>query len=75
LQSAEVELVAILGRTQVTLGQILGMKVGDVIALDIGQTIVAEVDHVPVMECRYGLKRGQYALKVERFITQEDTQR
>ncbi len=69
LQTAEVELVANLGATQVTLGQILRMKAGDVIPFDLGETIVAEVDHVPVLECRYGLQHGQYALKVERFIS------
>jgi flagellar motor switch protein FliM len=51
------------------------MKVGDVIPLDIGETIVAEVDHVPVMECRYGLQHGQYALKVERFIAPDRTEK
>ena len=68
LQTAEVELVAHLGKSQIKLGQVLGLKVGDVIPFNIEDTITAEVDHVPVMECRYGLQRGQYALKVERFI-------
>jgi flagellar motor switch protein FliM len=68
LQTADVELVATLGTTQITLGQILRMKVGDVIPFDVPETIVAEVGRVPVMECRYGLQNGQYALKVERFM-------
>jgi len=63
-----VELVANLGTTEITLGQIRNMKAGDVIPFDIDETITVEVDHVPVMECRYGLQHGQYALKVERFI-------
>lgn len=75
LQSADVELVANLGTTQVTLGQIINMKVGDVIPFNIGETITAEVDRVPVMECRYGLQHGQYALKVERFIAPEKTEK
>lgn len=75
LQAADVELVANLGTTEITLGQILGMKAGDVIPFDIGETIVAEVDHVPVMECRYGLQHGQYALRVERFIAPDKTEK
>lgn len=75
LQSAEVELVAHLGTTQITLGQILGMKTGDVIPFNIEETITAEVGHVPVMECRYGLQHGQYALKVERFIAPDKTEK
>ncbi|MFZ5509942.1 MAG: flagellar motor switch protein FliM [Pseudomonadota bacterium] len=73
LQSAEVELVATLGGTDITLGEILRMKVGDVIPLHIEDTIVAAVDHVPVMECRYGIQNGQYALKVERFLGAGDS--
>ena len=75
LQTAEVELVARLGTTQITLGQIQGMKAGDIIPFNIEETITAEVDHVPVMECRYGLQHGQYALRVERFIAPDKTEK
>ncbi|MCC6657959.1 MAG: flagellar motor switch protein FliM [Rhodocyclaceae bacterium] len=75
LQTAEVELVAMLGRSQITLGRILNLKAGDVIPFNVEETLSAEVDHVPVMECRYGLQNGQYALKVERFITPDGADR
>jgi flagellar motor switch protein FliM len=68
VQTAEVELTAVLGRTAVTFNQILKMKAGDVIAFDIPQAITAAVDGVPVMECHYGLFNGQYALKVEKML-------
>ena len=71
LQGADVQLVTRLGSTQVTLRDILNMKPGDVIPIQIPDLVVAEVDRVPVMECRYGIQNGQYALKVERFIAQE----
>ncbi len=71
LQSADVELVARLGSRDITLGQIIKMKAGDIIPFDIAETIVAEVSNTPVMECRYGLQNGQYALKVERFLAAE----
>ena len=71
LQTADIELVARLGTAQITLGQILNMKAGDVIPISIGETVIAEVDHVPVMEARYGIQNGQYALKLERFISPE----
>lgn len=68
VQSAEVELTATLGQTAVTFNQILKMKSGDVIAFDIPEAITATVDGVPVMECRYGLFNGQYALRVEKML-------
>ncbi|MCM8596253.1 flagellar motor switch protein FliM [Accumulibacter sp.] len=73
LKNAEVEITARLATTTVSLRQILAMKVGDVVPLDIPETIVAYVDDVPLMECRYGQQGGQYALKIERFTHSEDS--
>ncbi|MCE5182553.1 MAG: flagellar motor switch protein FliM [Betaproteobacteria bacterium] len=69
MQTAEVNLVANLGETAITLGQILNMKAGDVISLDIPEAIIAAVDGVPVLECNYGVLNGQYALKVNKIIS------
>src|SRR5512135_359922 len=68
VQAAEVDLVANLGRAPVTLEQVLNMKVGDVISLDIPEAVVAEVDGVAVLECKYGVLNGQYALKVNKIL-------
>jgi flagellar motor switch protein FliM len=68
VQLADVELVAKLGQTQVTLHQILNMKAGDVIGLDLQPTLTTEVDGVPVFECRYGVLNGQYSIKVEKVL-------
>ena len=72
IKNAEIELVANLGQKPVTLNQILKMKMGDIIALDIPQSVVAEVDNVPVMECKYGVFNGQYALKVDKMLNAPD---
>ncbi|MBB5192941.1 flagellar motor switch protein FliM [Silvimonas terrae] len=72
VQNAEVDLVATLGNTQVTLGDILNLKSGDVISLEIPQAIVADVDGVPLLECNYGILNGQYALKVNKILSNAD---
>ena len=69
LKDAEVEIAAQLASTTVTLGQILKMQTGDIIPISIPDKIVANVDNIPLMECRYGQQGGQYALKIERFVT------
>lgn len=71
LQGAEVEIVAHLGSSTISLGQILKLKAGDVIPITIPDKIMANVDNIPLMECRYGQQNGQYALKVERFVASE----
>jgi flagellar motor switch protein FliM len=68
VQSAEIELVAVLGQAHATVDHILKMQVGDVIPLEVGDNITALVDNVPVMECKYGVFNGQYALKVEKLL-------
>jgi flagellar motor switch protein FliM len=69
IQLAEVEIVADLGTAQVSLGDIVNMKVGDVIPLDIPKTVEAKVDGIPVMECAYGKFNGQYTLRVEKLLS------
>ncbi|WP_371324746.1 flagellar motor switch protein FliM [Dechloromonas sp. ZY10] len=69
LQDAEVEIVASLASGRITLGQILTLKPGDVIPIQIPERLTALVDNVPLMECSYGQQNGQYALKVEKFVS------
>jgi flagellar motor switch protein FliM len=69
VQSAEVTLLVNLAQVQVTLNQILKMQVGDVIPLDIPEFVTASVDGVPVMECRYGVSNGKYALRMEKMLS------
>jgi flagellar motor switch protein FliM len=74
LKMAEVELRVPLAKTEVTLGQVVNFKVGDVIPIDIGDHVQAMVDGVPVMDCRYGLQNNQVALKIERFLALDEAQ-
>jgi flagellar motor switch protein FliM len=68
VQIAEVDLVADLGGSSLTLREVMEMKVGDILPLQIPNTITAEIGGVPVLECQYGERNGQYAVKVKRFI-------
>jgi flagellar motor switch protein FliM len=68
VQSADVELVVNLGHAELTVQQLLNMQLGDVISLDVAKPLLAEVDSVPVMECKCGVFNGQYALQVDRLL-------
>lgn len=72
VQDAEVELVVNLGQAPVTLRQIIDLKVGDVISLDLPEAVIAQVDGIPLFECHYGQKNGQLALKVDRVLQTHD---
>lgn len=73
IQVAEVELVATLGTGKASFDDILNMKVGDIIPLNVPEQIQATVDGVPVMDCTYGVLNGQYALKVEKLLANTDS--
>ena len=68
IQIAEVEIVADLGTTKVTLEDILNMKIGDIIPLHVPEVVSAKVDGTPIMECKYGVFNGQYDLRVEKLL-------
>ncbi len=64
IQAAEIELTAVLGQATTTVDQVLKMKTGDFIPLEVPENVIANVSGVPVMECKYGVFNNQYALKV-----------
>tara|TARA_Y100000034_G_C6674103_1_gene296094 strand:- start:243 stop:626 length:384 start_codon:yes stop_codon:yes gene_type:complete len=68
VQMAEVDLVASLASTQLTVADIMELRIGDVIPVEIDKVIEARVDNVPVFNCSYGTSGGQYALKVEEVL-------
>jgi flagellar motor switch protein FliM len=69
IQGAEVDLVATLAHTQATVEQLLALKPGDFLELDLDPTIQAKVDGVPVFDCSYGTSNGHYAVKIDRLIS------
>ena len=68
IQAAEVEIVADLATAPATVEQLLALKPGDFIELDLDPAIQAKVDGVPVLDCHYGTANGRYALKIDRLI-------
>lgn len=74
VHAVDIKLVAKLATATVSLRDIANFKVGDIIPLEIPETITAHVDGVNVLEAKYGIQGGRYALKVERIIPPEDTE-
>ena len=69
IQAANVELVAHLAHAPATVEQLLALKPGDFIELDLNKIIEVKVDGVPLLSAQYGTSHGNYALKVERILT------
>jgi len=73
LQEAEVELEVPLASKKIMLADIMNLNVGDIIPMPIEAEVPVRVDGVPIMACRYGVRNGQYALQIERFLAQEES--
>lgn len=68
VQSAEVTLVAELGKTELTVAELMGLRVGDFIEFERPEHVVASVGGVPLLQCRFGTHNKKYALRVERSL-------
>jgi flagellar motor switch protein FliM len=69
IQAAEVDLVTELAHAPATVEQLLALKPGDFIELDMNPLVQAHVDGVPVFDCYYGTANGHYAIKIDRMLT------
>jgi flagellar motor switch protein FliM len=70
LRDAEVEVTIEVGRTEILSGELLKLKVGDIISLDkdISEALVALVQGVPKFIGRAGSYKGNKAFKVETYF-------
>jgi flagellar motor switch protein FliM len=74
IKDAELDLTAELGHAQATIGELMALKPGDFIELDLAETIVAKSDGVPIFQCRYGVSNGRYAIRIQDFLSTPQAQ-
>jgi flagellar motor switch protein FliM len=70
VETADVDLEVTLTETTLSLGEILEMRPGDVIPVEIPPRLVARVGDVPVFWAKFGVSRGKLSLKVEQPVRQ-----
>jgi flagellar motor switch protein FliM len=68
IKVAEIELTAELGHARATVGELMALKPGDFIELDLAETLTVKSDGVPVFDCRYGVSNGHYAICIQDFL-------
>jgi flagellar motor switch protein FliM len=68
MKSAEVELSSTLVDVELTLGEIVDLKAGDIIPVDLSNEVLVSVEQIPVFHGQYGVHKGNSAIKItERF--------
>ncbi len=68
VKTAQVELNSILTTTEISLGDFISLKAGDVLRMDLPDTVLAYIDEVPIFRAKYGASRGSYALQVVELL-------
>jgi flagellar motor switch protein FliM len=65
VQSAEVDLVAVLAKEEMRIADVLALNVGDIVPIEVLEPITAYVDGLPMVLGQYGVRNGRYAIKVQ----------
>jgi len=63
VMDAEVELSSLLLETQINIGEFLGLRVGDVIPINLPNVATVFAEDVPVFRGHYGQANGRYAVR------------
>lgn len=73
VNATRLDMVAVLGRRQMTLEDVAGLKVGQVIALEAGarDPLVVESGDRPIFRAQLGRSSGRYTLKFEEMLYTE----
>ncbi len=68
---APVEVRGVLAETELSLGEVLKLKPGDIIPFDMPESMLVYSEDMPVLRGRFGVHRGQNAVQVVEHITRE----
>jgi flagellar motor switch protein FliM len=70
VKTAEVELTSTLTHTQLSLRQLRDIKAGDVIPIDLPETVMLKTEGIPVFKGKLGVSNGNHAIKVTGKVEQ-----
>ncbi len=73
VKSAEVDLSCLLTETEISLNEILNMKEGDIIPIEIPETVLLRSGDIPVLRGTFGEAHGNKAVKIISSISRPET--
>lgn len=69
IEDADVELTTLLGRSKLTMRQLMDMKPGDVLPCDFNGRATIMAEDVPIFRGKFGVSNGQQAVQIEDRIS------
>ena len=73
VKSADVDMSCLLTETEISLNEILSMKEGDIIPIDIPETVLLRSGDVPILRGTFGEAHGNKAVKITSSISRPET--
>ncbi len=64
IKSAEVEISATMTKTELTLQEVINLKEGDIIPIDMPETVSVYAEDIPIFKATHGVHNGHYAIKI-----------
>lgn len=74
IKNASLTIKCPLTKVQLTLRDLKKMQPGDVIPIDMTETVSGLIEGVPVLKGRYGISRGNHAIKITRINSNNNNQ-
>jgi flagellar motor switch protein FliM len=72
IKHAVVKVGSTLTTTEISLRDVMSLKAGDVITVEMPDTVVGRAEGVPMFRARYGVSRGNLALKVVERLRRDE---
>ena len=70
MKSAQIEMTSTLTETELTMRELMELKPGDVIPIDMPDTVVLRSEGIPLFRGRFGVSNGNRAVKIIERISQ-----
>ncbi len=71
IKEAEVELSCPLADVEISVSELLNLKPGDVVPMELPGLVTASIEDIPIFRGRYGISKNKLALKVEQKVYSE----
>lgn len=74
MKEAEIELNVTLAETQITLRDLRNIRPGDVIPIELPDTILLRMEDIPMFKGRFGISQGNNAIKIVEAVKRSEFQ-
>ncbi|MCG8428375.1 MAG: flagellar motor switch protein FliM [Chromatiales bacterium] len=73
IMGASVELASILTEAEMSMSELANMKEGDIIPIELPETVEVTASDVPLFKGKLGAVNGNYAVKIDRWVVRPKT--